>query len=73
MMEVGVKAKCQVMVRCLLIIGAYEYRNRDKFDGEWKDGLKVNKGLLYLSNQDEFQCEWVEDKMINSGTRKIIL
>lgn len=67
------KVKCQVMVYCFLTIGAYEYRNKDKFDGEWKDGLKVNKGLLYLSNNDEFQSEWVENKMINSGIKEVTL
>ena len=44
--------------------GTILYRNKDRFEGQFKLGTKTGKGTYYFHNGDILTGEWLEDKKI---------
>ena len=46
------------MVKYFLIIGVYTYPNNDKYEGEWKDDQRTNKGIWYSKFRNHSLWKW---------------
>ena len=49
--------------------GVFTYANGDKYDGQWKDGLKHGKGILTCADGDTYNGDWIEDKKEGKGKK----
>lgn len=38
-----------------------QYVNNEIYDGEWLDGLRHGKGILYISNSSKYEGNWDSD------------
>ncbi len=47
--------------------GIYNYKNKDKYDGEWADGKKEGKGIYSFSNGNKYDGNWKDDERDGEG------
>ena len=48
-------------------IGTQYYNNGDRYNGQWKDDMRVGKGTFYYGNGDKFEGAWANDKKGATG------
>lgn len=48
-------------------LGVYQYSDRTKFDGQWKQGAKEGKGAYVYRNGDRYEGEWREGEVEKKG------
>ena len=44
------------------------YRNWDKYDGEYRHGMRNGKGTLYFVDGSKYEGEWIKNKKNGKGT-----
>ena len=49
-------------------IGTYLYEDGDKYEGEFKDGLRNGHGIYYFANGDKYVGQFFEDEFNGQGT-----
>ena len=42
--------------------GILYFNNGNKYDGEFKNGLREGKGILYYNNGDKYEGYWKNDE-----------
>ena len=47
------------------------YKNREKYDGEWKNFLKEGKNIYYYNNSNEYEGKYKNNEIIK-GKREVI-
>lgn len=48
-------------------LGVYTYPNGDRYDGEWKDDQKSEKGTMYYANGGKYEGELKNDEKNGEG------
>jgi len=48
-------------------VGVYEYPDKRKYSGDWKNNKKNGKGTFFFSNGNKYDGEWKDDKMKGKG------
>ena len=46
------------VINLLKSIGVYISSNKDKYEGNWNNDLKNEKGISYYNNGDKYEGEW---------------
>ena len=39
----------------------------DRYEGDWKNGIKEGKGIYYWENGDRFEGNWINDNKDGKG------
>ena len=45
------------------------YENGDKYEGDWKNGLKEGKGVYYYKNGNRYEGDYQNDKREGKGIK----
>jgi len=49
-------------------LGTYYYNDGNRYEGEWKDGIKNGKGTYYFKSGDRYEGEWKDGIKNGKGT-----
>ena len=48
------------------------YNDVDKYEGEWKNGLKEGKGIMYYNDGRRYKGDWKNDLKEGKGISKLM-
>lgn len=44
------------------------YMNGDKYEGNWRNGMRYGEGIYFYYNGDKYQGFWIDDRKEGKGT-----
>src|ERR1022692_2077425 len=62
----NVSAQC-ISGDCKNGTGTFAWSSGDRYEGQYKDGIRVGKGYYRWANGSEYMGDWVNNQMVGFG------